>query len=92
MGRGDNLGALNLYARKADAFTEGSEQIGLLFVSHAAVALAGAQKLDQFAAHIATQDLIGQAKGIPMERHKIDAHQAFTLLVRASQAQQPQTP
>lgn len=82
---GDNLGSLNLYAREANAFDEESEQVGLLFVSHAAVAWAGAQKQDQLAASIATRDLIGQAKGILMERYKIDAHQAFTLLVRVSQ-------
>jgi hypothetical protein len=82
---GDNLGALNLYAREANAFDEESEQVGLMFVSHAAVAFAGAQKRDQLAASIATRDLIGQAKGILMERYKIDAQKAFSLLVRVSQ-------
>jgi hypothetical protein len=33
---GDNLGALNLYARTPDAFTDESEQVGLLFAAHAA--------------------------------------------------------
>ena len=32
------------------------------------------------------RDVIGQAKGILMERHKINADQAFALLVRQSQA------
>ncbi|SDS51046.1 GAF domain-containing protein [Friedmanniella luteola] len=82
---GDNLGALNLYGREAHAFTEESEHVGLLFVSHAAVAMAGAQKHDQLVAGLATRDLIGQAKGILMERYKIDAQKAFSLLVRASQ-------
>lgn len=82
---GDSLGALNLYARTPHAFDEESEQVGLLFVAHAAVALAGAQKQDQFAASMATRDLIGQAKGILMERYQIDAQRAFALLVRVSQ-------
>ena len=82
---GDNLGALNLYAREPHSFSEESEQIGLLFVSHAAVAMAGAQKQDQMTAALATRDLIGQAKGILMERYKIDAQKAFSLLTRASQ-------
>jgi hypothetical protein len=82
---GDNLGALNLYGRRPHAFNEESEQIGLLFVSHAAVAMAGAQKQDQLAAGLATRDLIGQAKGILMERYQIDAQKAFALLVRVSQ-------
>jgi len=84
--KGDNLGALNLYGRRPNAFTEESEQVGLLFVSHAAVAMAGAQKHDQLNAGLATRDLIGQAKGILMERYKIDAQRAFALLVRVSQA------
>jgi GAF domain-containing protein len=82
---GDNLGALNLYGRKPHAFTDESEQIGLLFVAHAAVAMAGAQRHDQLAAGLATRDLIGQAKGILMERYQIDAQKAFALLVRVSQ-------
>ena len=82
---GDNLGALNLYGREANSFTEESEHVGLLFVSHAAVAMAGAQKQDQLMEGLATRDLIGQAKGILMERYKVDAQKAFALLVRASQ-------
>ena len=81
----DDLGALNLYSTQPDAFDEESEQIGLLFVSHAAVAMACAQKQDEMVAGVAPRDLIGQAKGILMERHKIDAVQAFALLVRSSQ-------
>ncbi|MCW2636307.1 MAG: Two-component response regulator receiver and and CheY domain, partial [Blastococcus sp.] len=30
------------------------------------------------------RDVIGQAKGILMERHRLTAHQAFDLLVRTS--------
>jgi transcriptional regulator with GAF, ATPase, and Fis domain len=82
---GDNPGALNLYGREPDAFTEESEHVGLLFVSHAAVARASAQKHDQMAEGLSTRDLIGQAESILMERSKIDANRAFALLVRASQ-------
>ncbi len=37
---GDVLGALNLYSRTAGAFDDDSREIGLMFASHAAVALA----------------------------------------------------
>ncbi|MFT7836793.1 GAF and ANTAR domain-containing protein [Saccharothrix sp. BKS2] len=81
----DDLGALNMYAPEPHAFGEESEHVGLLFAGHAAVALASAQKRDHLTEAVHTRDLIGQAKGILMERHKLTADQAFTLLVRASQ-------
>jgi transcriptional regulator with GAF, ATPase, and Fis domain len=81
---GDNLGALNLYAREPQAFDDESEQVGLLFASHASVAFAGARKLDDLQRAVATRDLIGQAKGILMERYGITGEQAFTFLVRVS--------
>jgi len=82
---GDNLGALNLYSRRPYAFDEESEHVGLLFASHAAVAFADAQKIGQLSQAVATRDLIGQAKGILMERYKISGDRAFSVLVRHSQ-------
>ncbi|MFI9011144.1 GAF and ANTAR domain-containing protein [Actinosynnema sp. NPDC053489] len=82
---GDDLGALNLYSPDVRAFDEESEHVGLLFAGHAAVALATAQEREHLADAVLTRDLIGQAKGILMERHKLTADQAFAVLVRASQ-------
>jgi GAF domain-containing protein len=82
---GDDLGALNLYSPDTQAFDEESEHVGLLFAGHAAVALATAQEREHLAEAVLTRDLIGQAKGILMERHKLTADQAFAVLVRASQ-------
>lgn len=81
---GDNLGALNLYSRKAHAFDEESEHIGLLVAAHAAVVFAGTQKADQLRDAAASRDLIGQAKGILMERYKVTAEHAFLMLAQAS--------
>jgi transcriptional regulator with GAF, ATPase, and Fis domain len=81
---GDNMGALNLYGRQAGGFDDESEQVGLLFASHAAVAFADAQQIDRLREGMATRDLIGQAKGILMERYKVTADQAFRMLVKAS--------
>ena len=83
---GDNLGALNLYARTPEAFTDESEQVGLLFAAHAAIAYAGVRKGAQFAQALISRDLIGQAKGILMERYKISGERAFLLLTRVSQS------
>jgi GAF domain-containing protein len=79
-----NLGALNLYARHAGAFDAESEDVGQLFAAHAAVALAGAEHESNLRAGMDHRDLIGQAKGILMERHRLTAVQAFDLLVRTS--------
>ena len=84
--QGDTLGALNLYNREADGFDDESEQVGLLFASHAAVAFADAQKMDHLDRAVASRDLIGQAKGMLMERYKIDGEGAFRVLARVSQA------
>jgi GAF domain-containing protein len=81
---GDHLGAMNLYSRTPQAFDEDSEEIGLLFASHAAVALAGAEHEENLREAVATRDLIGQAKGILMERYNITAEQAFVALIRVS--------
>jgi GAF domain-containing protein len=83
---GDDLGALNLHSRRPDAFTDESEQVGLLFAAHAAVAMAGAQEREQMRIAVDSRDLIGQAKGILIERFKISGDEAFRLLVVASQS------
>ena len=81
---GDNLGALNLYSREPHAFDDESLDIGLMFAGHAAVALAGAEHEEHLRGGLAHRDVIGQAKGILMERHKLTADQAFGVLVRTS--------
>ncbi|HEX3825491.1 MAG TPA: GAF and ANTAR domain-containing protein [Mycobacteriales bacterium] len=82
---GDNLGALNLYSRRANAFSDESEHVGLLLAAHAAIAYAGARTEEQLGRAIDHRDLIGQAKGILMERFDIDAQAAFAILVKFSQ-------
>ncbi|GAA1133932.1 GAF and ANTAR domain-containing protein [Citricoccus alkalitolerans] len=77
---GDNLGALNLYSRESDAFDCEAEQIGLLVAAHVAVAFAGTQKVEQLRDAAQSRDVIGQAKGILMERYNVTAEQAFLLL------------
>jgi hypothetical protein len=82
---GDDLGALNLFSRTAGALDEESEHVGLMFAAHAAIAYATARQRDAAARRVATRQLIGRAEGILMERHRITAEQAFTMLVQVSQ-------
>jgi GAF domain-containing protein len=81
---GGNLGALNLYSRQAHGFDEEAESIGLVFASHAAVALAGAQQEERMRTAMSSREVIGQAQGILMERYRLTGPQAFQVLARAS--------
>jgi GAF domain-containing protein len=81
----DTLGALDLLAYSKSAFTDESEHVGLLLASHAAIAAADAQHLENVTSALVNRDVIGQAKGILMERFKITSDQAFTVLARVSQ-------
>lgn len=84
--------SLNQYSVTPAAFTEDDAETALLLAAHVAglatlsgatqVATARAQQLDEA---VATRDVIGQAKGILMERERITADQAFDILRRISQ-------
>ncbi|MDX2696788.1 ANTAR domain-containing protein [Streptomyces ipomoeae] len=80
-----DLGALNLYSRRAGAFTEASETAGWLLASHAAVAFAGARVHAQLEQAVATRHVIGEAMGILMGGHRLTEEQAFDVLRRYSQ-------
>ncbi|MBE7195878.1 MAG: GAF and ANTAR domain-containing protein [Gordonia polyisoprenivorans] len=81
----DTLGALNIYAGTADAFTDDSVHTGTLLAAHAAVAAAATLKTTNLLIALTSRDVIGQAKGILMERYRITPEQAFDLLITASQ-------
>src|SRR4051794_30813731 len=81
----DTLGALDLLAHAPWAFTDESEHVGLLLASHAAIAAADAQHFEDVSSALVTRDIIGQAKGILMERFKITSEEAFAVLARVSQ-------
>ncbi|MDF0532555.1 GAF and ANTAR domain-containing protein [Tsukamurella sp. 8J] len=81
----DAYGTLNLMARDPHAFSAESSSIGSLFAVHAAVAFSAVREKEQIRAALTTRDVIGQAKGMIMERYKLDADGAFRLLARLSQ-------
>ena len=84
-------GALNTYGAEPDAFSEEAQEIGLILAAHASVA-AGAVRdrgaLEDLAENLnkalLSRDVIGQAKGILMERLKITPEDAFDALRRSS--------
>ncbi len=80
------MAALNLYAEQPHAFDEAALEVGFIFATHAALAWTMARRDEQFRSALASRDIIGQAKGMIMERCKIDAVRAFELLKRLSQS------
>lgn len=88
----DRPSALNLYSRLPAAFGVTDRAQGILFATFARLALdtaeereTGEQKTLNLAEALRTRELIGQAQGILMERERITADDAFSVLRRASQ-------
>ncbi|MFC5142612.1 ANTAR domain-containing protein [Actinomycetospora rhizophila] len=85
-------GALNFYRRATGGFGRSEREAALLLAAHVSTALAyvtvteAAELHDvQFQTALDSRDVIGQAKGILMERRGLDAGAAFDVLRRASQ-------
>jgi hypothetical protein len=77
--------ALNLYSRAANAFDEDPRTLAGLFGAQAALLLYGAVQAAHLVKAVDSRDLIGQAKGILMERFTVDDEAAFQMLVQSSQ-------
>lgn len=82
---GSTLGALNFYGDRPHVFDDESQEIGGIFATHVALAWSMLRRQDQFRSALASRDLIGQAKGVIMERFNLDAVEAFDLVTRLSQ-------
>lgn len=85
-------GAVNIYARRPAVLGEHARDTALLLATHASLALAGVTartRAELQAEHlhraIDSRDVIGQAKGILMQRRGFGAEEAFDLLRRTSQ-------
>ena len=84
-------GALNLYARKSDAFDEDSRSAAQSFAPYAAVAAgnmyayqSAREMADNLQAALESRAVIDQAKGVLIERFRLTPDQAFQLLARES--------
>ena len=90
---GRGLGALNMYARKPNAFTVDDESLGVNLAAAAAIVLANAsaywdasQLNEQLTEAMRSRAVIEQAKGILMARSpELGPDDAFDVLRRASQ-------
>ncbi|MCU1350886.1 MAG: response regulator receiver and domain protein [Acidimicrobiales bacterium] len=91
LGNVGELGTLNLYSDRPDGLGPGRD-IARLFAEHATVALTTAQRVDRLTdlarnleEALVGRDIIGQAKGVLMERLRVSADGAFGQLVDRSQ-------
>ncbi|WP_329048013.1 GAF and ANTAR domain-containing protein [Amycolatopsis sp. NBC_01488] len=85
-------GALNIYSSKPGAFDTAAIDLALLLATHASLALAHTEAVlaaelesANLRRAVDSRDVIGQAKGILMQRRGITADEAFDVLRRASQ-------
>jgi GAF domain-containing protein len=83
----NELGTLNLCSEQAAAFTPDVEDVAVALAAQAAVGLAAARNSDELRSAVASRDIIGQAKGIIIERHNISSPEAFILLAKLSQTE-----
>ncbi|WP_373995723.1 GAF and ANTAR domain-containing protein [Streptomyces sp. NP160] len=82
---GEHFGSLNLFDAAQGAFDHTSQHAGLLLSMHAAIAAAHLHAVRQLHSALEHRDVIGQAKGILVERHKLHPDQAFGVLSTVSQ-------
>ena len=82
-----NAGALNIFSFESAAFGPEDEAVGQVLAAHAAAAILASRQGEQLQSALSSRDLIGQAKGIIMERYDVDAIRAFELLKALSQTE-----
>jgi hypothetical protein len=85
-------GSLNAYAGTPQAFGDEAQEIGLILAAHASVGMRAVREREAFEQFgrqlqeaLSSRDVIGQAKGILMERLRITPEDAFDTLRRSSQ-------
>lgn len=86
------LGTFTLYGSTANAFSDDDLEFGSVLAAYVAVAVNVTHLRTEVDRHeaalhrgLTTRDVIGQAKGILMERQRLSAGEAFDVLRRASQ-------
>ena len=85
-------GSLNSYGHKPNAFSDTAQEIGLILAAHASIAARAVDERSTLQTlgrdlqqALLSRDVIGQAKGILMERLGVTPEDAFDLLRRSSQ-------
>ncbi|WNG88060.1 GAF and ANTAR domain-containing protein [Mycobacterium sp. ITM-2016-00317] len=80
----DGMGVLSFHADRPGAWSDESDGIAIAFAAQAALLVENKRREKYFRTALAHRDVIGQAKGMLMERMMVDAATAFAFLVRVS--------
>lgn len=83
----EQLGALNLYGEKPDAFDDEDREVARLLAAHAAVAVASAREIQTLRVAVDRRTTIGKALGVIMARYDLDDDRAMAVLRRLSSHQ-----
>jgi GAF domain-containing protein len=91
-GEPPRFGALNFWSWSPDGLDTADRDVALVLAAHAATAIAAVQartaaerRESQLLEALESRDVIGQAKGVLMERRGLSAQEAFDVLRRTSQ-------
>lgn len=79
------LGSLNIYGVASDAFDAESSETAALLAAHVGVLMSLSTTIEQLQYALEARDVIGQAKGMLMERQNLTPEAAFDVLRRTSQ-------
>lgn len=77
--------ALNLHAPAPAAFNDAAVEMASIYAAHSSTALNQASLIASLRTAMVSRQVIGEATGVLMERHRISSRQSFAMLVQASQ-------
>lgn len=79
------IGALNLYARRADVYTDTEMDYAMVFAHHASGAIEASREMEGLRLAMHSRHVIGVAQGMLMQRYGLSVDRAFEVLLRRSQ-------
>ncbi|GLZ44691.1 transcriptional regulator [Actinomycetospora sp. NBRC 106375] len=82
---GDAVASVNLYASRPGVFDDAAQLLAGLVAAQGALLLHGSHHAALLTEAVENRDVIGQAKGLLMERFHVDDEEAFRMLKSSSQ-------